>query len=390
MKGSYIVVLGIAFLTSCGGGDGKKSVESIIENGSLGEMKAKRSELVQKRDELSGQLTRLDDAISELDTLHKLALVSTTTVKDTLFNHYIELQGSVSTKQNIVINAEYNGILTEVYVREGQDVKKGQLLAKIDDGGLSQQLAQAEVQANLARTTYERQKRLWDQNIGSEIQFLDAKTSYEAQEKAIAQLEDQIAKTRVTAPFSGTIDDIITDQGSVVAAGAALMRIVSLKNMYIEAEVPEKYLPNISKQTSVEIYFPVLGKTLESKVRQAGNYINPNNRSFKIEIDVPNSSGDIKPNLTTKLKVYDYTNEDAILIPQNVVSENANGDQYVYVAEKNGKESEGVAKRVIIKTGKTQGDIIEVLEGLSTGDHIINEGARSVEEGQVVKIIEEN
>ncbi len=390
MKGSYIVVLGIAFLTSCGGGDGKKSVESIIENGSLGEMKAKRSELVQQRDELSGQLTRLDDAISELDTLHKLALVSTTTVKDTLFNHYIELQGSVSTKQNIVINAEYNGILTEVYVREGQDVKKGQLLAKIDDGGLSQQLAQAEVQANLAKTTYERQKRLWDQNIGSEIQFLDAKTSYEAQEKAIAQLGDQIAKTRVTAPFSGTIDDIITDQGSVVAAGAALMRIVSLKNMYIEAEVPEKYLPNISKETNVEIYFPVLDKTVESKVRQAGNYINPNNRSFKIEIDVPNSSGDIKPNLTSRLKVYDYTNKDAILIPQNVVSENANGDQYVYVAEKNGKESEGVAKRVIIKTGKTQGDIIEVLEGLSAGDHIINEGARSVEEGQVVKIIEEN
>ncbi|MGS2739726.1 efflux RND transporter periplasmic adaptor subunit [Sinomicrobium sp. M5D2P17] len=390
MKGSYIAVLGIAFLTSCGGGDGKKSVESIIENGSLGEMKTKRSELVQQRDELSGQLTRLDNAISELDTLHKLALVSTTTVKDTLFHHYIELQGSVNTKQNIVINAEYSGILTEVYVREGQDVKKGQLLAKIDDGGLSQQLAQAEVQANLARTTYERQKRLWDQNIGSEIQFLDAQTSYKAQEKAIAQLKDQVAKTRVIAPFSGTIDDIITDQGSVVAAGAQLMRIVSLNNMYIEAEVPEKYLPNISKGTDVNILFPVLNKTVESKVRQAGNYINPNNRSFRIEVGVANTDGDIKPNLTAKLKVYDYLNEKAILVPQSVVSENANGDQYVYVAEKNGKEAEGVAKRVIIKTGKTQGDIIEVLEGLSAGDHIINEGARSVEEGQVVKIIEEH
>ncbi|MGS2764066.1 efflux RND transporter periplasmic adaptor subunit [Sinomicrobium sp. M5D2P9] len=390
MKGSYIAILGIAFLTSCGGGGEKKSVESIIESGSLGEMKTKRSELVLERDELAGQLTRLDDAISELDTLHKLALVSTTTVKDTLFHHYIELQGSVNTKQNIVINAEYNGILTQVYVREGQDVKKGQLLAKIDDGGLSQQLAQAEIQANLARTTFERQKRLWDQNIGSEIQFLDARTSYESQERAIAQLKDQIAKARVIAPFSGTIDDIITDQGSVVAAGTALMRIVSLKDMYIEAEVPEKYLPNISKGTDVEINFPVLGKTLKSKVRQAGNYINPNNRSFKIEVDVPNTSGDIKPNLTAKLKVYDYTSEKAILIPQSIISENADGEQYVYVAEKNGKEAEGVAKRIIIKTGKTQGNIIEVLEGVSSGDHIINEGARSVEEGQVVKIIEEN
>lgn len=390
MKRSYIAVLGIVFLASCGGGGGKKSVESIVESGSLSDMKSKRSELVQQRDELSAQLTRLDDAISELDTLHKLALVSTTTVKDTLFHHYIELQGSVNTKQNIVINAEYNGILTAVYVREGQDVKKGQLLAKIDDGGLSQQLAQAEIQANLAKTTYERQKRLWDQNIGSEIQFLDAQTSYEAQERAIAQLKDQVAKTRVIAPFSGTIDDIITDQGSVVAAGAALMRIVSLDNMYIEAEVPEKYLPNISKGTDVKIHFPVLGKTVESKVRQAGNYINPNNRSFRIEVGISNTDGDIKPNLTAKLKVYDYLNEKAILLPQSVISENSRGEQYVYVAEKNGKETEGVAKRVIVKTGKTQGDIIEVLEGIAPGDHIINEGARSVEEGQVVKIIEEH
>ncbi|WP_268223167.1 efflux RND transporter periplasmic adaptor subunit [Sinomicrobium oceani] len=389
MKKLYITVLGIAFLTSCGGGGGNKSVDKIIESGSLNEMKSKRSEIVQQRDELSAQLSQLDEAISKLDTLHKLALVSTMRVKDTLFNHYIEVQGNVNTKQNIVINAEYSGILTEVYVKEGQDVQKGQLLAKIDDGGLSQQLAQAEVQASLAKTTYERQKRLWDQNIGSEIQFLDAKTSHEAQERAIAQLKDQIQKTRVTAPFAGTIDDIITDQGSVVAPGNPLMRIVSLKNMYIEAEVPEKYLPSVSKGTEVQIDFPVLDKTVSSKVRQAGNYINPNNRSFKIEVDVPDTDGDVKPNLTAKLKVYDYFKKDAILIPQSLLSENAKGEQYVYVAEKNGKESEGIAKRVIVTPGKTQGDIIEILDGLSPGDHIIKEGARSVEEGQVVKIIAE-
>lgn len=387
MKKLYIPVLSIALLASCGGGGGKKSVENIIEGGSLQEMKTKRGELVIQRDELSGQLTRLDEAISKLDTLHKLTLVSTTRVKDTLFNHYIEVQGSVSTKQNIVINAEYNGTLKEVYVKEGQAVRKGQLLAKIDDGGLSQQLAQLQVQANLARTTYERQKRLWDQNIGSEIQFLDAKTSYESQEKAIAQLKDQIARTTVTAPFSGTIDDVITDQGAVVAPGTALMRIVSLRNMYIEAEVPEKYLASIKKGTDVQIDFPVLGETVNAKVRQVGNYINPNNRSFKVEVDVPNESGDIKPNLTAKLKVNDYTSENAILIPQNIISENANGEQYVYLAENNGSKNEATAKRVIIKTGKTQGDIVEVLDGISDGDYLINEGARSVEEGQMVKII---
>ncbi|MBC9794909.1 efflux RND transporter periplasmic adaptor subunit [Sinomicrobium weinanense] len=387
MKKLYITVFGIALLTSCGGGGGKKSVENIIESGSLEAMKTKRGELVMQRDELSGKLTQLDEAIAKLDTLHKLALVSATEAKDTLFNHYIELQGNVSTKQNILINAEYNGILTQVYVKEGQAVRKGQLLAKIDDGGLSQQLAQLEIQANLAKTTYERQKRLWDQNIGSEMQFLDARTSYESQEKAIAQLKDQIAKTTVTAPFSGTIDDVITDQGTAVTPGNPLMRIVSLNNMYIEAEVPEKYLASIKKGTDVEIDFPVLGKTVDAKVRQVGNYINPNNRSFKIEVDVPNDSGNIKPNLTAKLRVNDYTSEHAILIPQSIISENANGEQYVYIAEKNGKKDQAIAKRVIIQTGKPQGDIMEVLEGISAGDHLINEGARSVEEGQVVKII---
>lgn len=161
-------------------------------------------------------------------------------------------------------------------------------MAKIDDGGLSQQLAQLQIQVDLAKTTFERQERLWNQKIGSEIQYLQAKSSYEAQASAVNQLQQQLEKTNVRAPFSGTIDDVITDQGSVVAPGqSALFRIVNLDNMYIETDVPERYISDISEGKEVLVEFPILGITLNAKVRQAGNFINPANRTFKAEIAVP-------------------------------------------------------------------------------------------------------
>ena len=288
----------------------------------------------------------------------------------------------------MVITPEYSGILTNVYVKEGQKVKKGQLLAKIDDGGLSQQLAQLKIQADLSRTTFERQKRLWDQKIGSEIQYLQTKSSYESQQQAVNQLKQQLAKTTVRAPFSGTIDDIITEQGSVVGAGQTqLIRIVNLDNMYIETEVPERYISNVVAGKNVQVEFAVLGKTIDTKVRQASDFINPANRTFKVEIAIPNKEKTIKPNLTAKLKINDYTSENALLVPQSIISENAEGEQYVYVVKNKNANGEGVANRVIIKTGKTQGDVIEVLEGIENGVEIIKEGARSVKDGQTVKVL---
>ena len=248
-------------------------------------------------------------------------------------------------------------------------------------------MAQLQIQADLAKTTFERQKRLWDQKIGSEIQFLQAKSNYEAQEKAVKQLKQQIGKTAVRAPFSGTIDDVITEQGSVVSPGQSqLFRIVNLKDMYIETDVPESYITSITNGKNVKVEFPVLGSELDAKVRQAGNFINPANRTFKIEVAVPNNDNKIKPNLTAKLKINDYTNENAILIPQSIISENAEGKQYVYtVTDK--QDNKGKAKRVFIETGKTQGDYIEVLSGLENGNEIVDEGARSVKDGQEVKIL---
>lgn len=387
MKNIYILFLTVLIISSCSG-DKKKSVEDIIASDDLELIRKKKTELDASAQEISNQLKQIEAKIKVLDPQEKIPLITTIEAKETVFTHYVELQGSVSTKQNIVIYPEFSGVLSTVYVKEGQPVSKGQILARIDDGGLSQQLSQLKIQTALAKTTFERQERLWNQKIGSEIQFLQSKATYEAQEQAVNQLQNQIAKTVVRAPFSGTIDDVITEQGTVVAPGqSALFRIVNLQDMYIETDVPERYISEVTPGKGVQVDFTVLNKQINAKVRQAGNFINPANRTFKIEIGIDNKEKLIKPNLTAKLKINDYTNEKAILIPQSIISENANGEQYVYVISDK-TENKGKAKRVIIETGKTQGDNIEVLSGLENGNEIVDEGARSVKNGQEVKILE--
>ncbi|WP_378181407.1 efflux RND transporter periplasmic adaptor subunit [Aquimarina sp. SS2-1] len=387
MKKIHIILSVFLLIISCGQ-EGGKSIEKVIEKGDLSAIRAKRSEIVAEQQAVANKLKQLDEAIASLDTIKKLPLVTTITAKDTLFTHYLELQGSVETKKNIVLYPETAGTLVRVLVKEGQRVSKGQTLARIDDGGLSQQLAQMEVQAELAKTTFERQKKLWEQKIGSEIQYLQAKTNYESTKNGVEQMKRQLAKSVVSAPFSGIVDDIMAEQGSVVAPGqTALIRIVNLDEMYIETEVPESYISSIVTGKEAKVYFPVLGKTIDAKIRQVGNYINPNNRSFTVEVAIPNKNGMIKPNLTAKVKINDYTSENAILIPQSIISENSDGDQYTYIANSKDAKNIAKAKRVIVKTGKTQGDYIEILDGINNGDAIISEGARSVKDGQKVEII---
>ncbi|WP_242134313.1 efflux RND transporter periplasmic adaptor subunit [Aestuariivivens marinum] len=386
MKYIYITLLSTIILSSCGD-TSKKSVEDIIASKDKTAIETKRTELKQQQQQIATDLEKIEAELDKLNNKKVLPLITTITIEKVEFNHFLEVQGSVKTKQNILLYPEFAGTLTHVYVKEGQKVNKGQTLAKIDDGGLGRQLSQAKTQEALAKTTYERQKRLWEQKIGSEIQFLQAETTFKAAQDAVKQLQSQLEKTFVRAPFPGIIDDVITDQGSVVAPGQSpLLRIVNLDNMYIEAEVPETHLPNVTKGKKVEVNFPVLGKTIITSIRQVGNFINPNNRAFKIEVGVPNKDGDIKPNLTSKLKINDYTNTKAILIPQNIISENSLGEQYVFVVDSSVKNNIGKAKKVIITTGKMQGDFIEVLTGLNAGDFVIKDGARSVQDEQEVEI----
>lgn len=399
-------ILAVLTLASCE--DAPADVDALVASGDLEAIKSEQQRLKDENTELQLKLKKLNIAVEKAEKKKSGPLVSTMTVRDTLFNHFLELQGNVETKQNVIISAEYGGVLTRVYVNEGDRVRKGQLLARIDDGGLSSQLAQLEVQSQLAKTTYERQKRLWDQKIGSEIQFLNAKASYDASVSSINQLKAQLGKASVNAPFSGIIDEVITEQGSAVMPGSQLYRIVNLSDMYITSEVPESYLGSVKEGTSVTVGFPILGKSIESKVRQTSNFIQPTNRSFAIEVAVPNKDGMVKPNLTAKLKINDYSNENAILIPLSVISENSEGEQYVYIADRvdggkafakaeskqdsaitttNTVKGDTVARRVIVQTGRTQGDYIEILSGLKSGDEIIVKGARSVQDKQEIRIL---
>ena len=388
MKNIYLILLTVLILTSC---EGKKatSVAGILATNDVAQIKSKKAALDAKQQELSVELKQLNDRLDALNEDKNIPLITTFTAKETVFTHFIELQGNVQTKQNVLIYPEMPGILKSVFVKEGQNVVKGEILARIDDGGMSEQLAQLTANAQLAKTTYERQKRLWAQKIGSEIQFLQTKTSFEAQSSAVNQLKSQLEKAVIRAPFAGIIDNIFKERGIVVAPGmgSEIFRIINLSNMYIETEVPETYIGSITKDKLVTVNFPVLGETVTSKVRQVGNFINPSNRSFKIEIGVANFNGNIKPNLTAKLKLNDYTNENAVLIPQSIISENAKGAQFIYVVKNKKEDNEAIAERLIIETGKTQGDFIEVTKNLAAGAEIVMEGARSVNNGQVVKVL---
>ncbi|MEX0273771.1 MAG: efflux RND transporter periplasmic adaptor subunit [Flavobacteriaceae bacterium] len=387
MKKSIVLIAGL-FLAACGNKEGQ-STSDIIAGGDLGAIRAKKSEVAQKYKAYEADMRQLDSAIAVLSKEEKFPLVTTIAVAPMKFDHFLELQGNVATKQNVLVYPEMSGTLQKVYVSEGQRVFKGQLLANIDDGGMGSQLEQLKTQAALAKTTYERQKRLWDQKIGSEIQFLQAKSNFEASENAVKQAQSQLGKSSIRAPFSGIIDDVVKDQGTVVAPGpgSEVFRIVNLSNMYIEVDVPESYLSAVKKGTEAQVYFPILGDTVLTKVRQTGNFINPSNRAFGVEIPVPNKNGNIKPNLTAKVRLNDYSNDRAFIIPQSIISENAEGQQYVYVAQKT-EGNKARVKKSIITTGKTQGSNVEVLTGIKAGDLLIKEGARSVKDGQGVEIME--
>ena len=386
MKKFYSIIALSLLLVACGSSE-NGTVSQTIESGNLEAIRNMKATLTSELNVIESDLAALEAAIASLDRSENLPLVTTFEVQPQVFNHYLDLQGNVKTRENVLLYPEMAGTLLSVKVAKGDRVSKGQLLAVIDNGGMSNQLSQLKTQAALAQTTFERQANLWKQKIGSEIQYLQAKAQAEAQANAVLQLEKVLAKAQITAPFSGVIDQVLKDPGTVVSPGngSEVFRLINLSNMYIDVDVPEGYLGAVTKGKKAGVYFPVLQDSVNAVVRETGNYINPNNRSFSAEIAINNPNGSIKPNLNARVHINDYTNENALLIPQSVISENAAGEQYAYVAELHGETA--VAKRHIITTGKTQGDYVEVISGINAGDLIIKEGARSVKDAQAVKIL---
>jgi RND family efflux transporter MFP subunit len=354
---------------------GEKSTDDLIKDKNITELKNRKATI-------QAELEKIDAAlVNGNKTPESEALVSVVTIKDTVFNHYLEVQGNVNTKENILVQPEFSGTLTTLNVKAGQRVVKGQILGKVDDAGMSQQLASIENQYALAKTTFERQKNLWDKKIGSEIQFLQAQAQMISAQKSVAQMRAQVAKTVIRAPFSGTIDEVFVERGQVVAPSPqGLMRIVNLSNMYVSTTVPETYIGKLKPGTEVDVFLTSLGKTYKGKVRQVANFINPSNRSFGIEVSVPNPDNLLRPNQVAKLKIIDYTTNNAIVVPTNVVQEDGEHNKFVFIATNvNGKS--GVAKKVLVKVGKSSNNVTEILSGLAANDVIITEGVNNIADG---------
>lgn len=365
------------------------SIESLIESGDIDELKKRKKEYVDAMNTMKVELNEINNGISLLDENERLTLVSKYEIQQTIFNTYIEAQANLKTRKNVLILPEFQGTLEKVFVSEGQEVKKGQLLAEINDSGLNEQYEQMVIQAEFAKENFERTQRLWDNNIGSEMQYLKSKTDYEASEKMVDQMKDRLSKTKIYAPFDGEIDEIISNVGSNLIPGVSqILRLVNLDIIYAESFVSEKYISFIGEGTEAIVQIPLLNMDYRSSVNQTGNFINPSNRTFRIEVPVENFDNRIKQNLDAKIKINIYKKDDAIVIPLRIVREDALGKNFVYVMSEDNKEGVYLTSKQFITLGNKSEDKVEVTEGLSLGDIVVLEGAYSVEDSQRVKLID--
>ncbi|MCP2042707.1 efflux RND transporter periplasmic adaptor subunit [Pontibacter sp. HSC-36F09] len=352
---------------------------------------AQLAELKQQQTELQEQIAQLE---AELKAEGKGGPVEKKTVPVTVaqvqqdtFRHYLEVQGRVDFDQNVFVSAKVPGVLTSVRVKRGDKVNKGQTMATIDAQVLEQNIAEVRTRLELANVAYVRQKNLWDQKIGTEMQFLTAKNNKEALERSLATLQQQRDQYNVKAPVSGVVDNVIPNAGEAVAPGVGIIRVVNTSGSKIVAEVSEAYLTRISKGDEALVRFPDLNQEITATVDVVSSFINPGSRTFTIELRPKNVDVELRPNLVAVVRIQDYRKEDAIIIPVNLVQRDEKS-QYVYVAQKQGERY--VATRKEVETGVNYQGQVEVLKGLKAQDYIITAGYQSVNEGQPVVFNQES
>jgi membrane fusion protein (multidrug efflux system) len=384
MKNKSIVIIALAlFLASCS--NSKKD-----QAGALNDKKAKLEKLKTEQKDLVSQIAKLEQEVAVLDTNAAKAenpkLVTIASVAPDSFSHYIELQGRVDA-QNISYVAPPNGqggIVKGLYVTEGQYVKKGQLLAKLDDQLIRQQVEPLRVQLSAAEDTYRRTKNLFDQGIGTYQNVLNAKTQVESLQKQIGIIQQQVALTNVTAPASGVADQVNVRVGEAFTGTSATgpqIRIVNTNDLKVAAEVPENYLGRVQTGSSLEVVLPEENnRVIRAIVNVVGKVINPNTRTFPIEAKIPSNSN-LKPNQLAKVHIKDYGNTHAITIPVNTLQNDENGKFVMVAAAENGKL---IARKRSITVGELYNDQLEVKSGLQTGDKLIVQGAQGLYDGQLI------
>ena len=332
---------------------------------------------------MNNELKSIEQEISKLDPSKKLPIVTAIPAKIGEFKHYIEIQGVVRADKNIEIRPELGGTVKSILVKEGQRVSTGQLLVQLDDSSIKNNIAELNTQLNLAKTTFERQERLWNQKIGSEMQYLQAKTQKESLENNIATIKNQARKMKIIAPFSGIVDMIFPKNGELTNPQSPVVRLINLDKVYVEADITEIYLPVIKIGTETILKFSSINKEVNAKIAQIGNYINPDNRSFKTRINISNKDQSIKPNLLADVKILDFET-NGIIIPSNLVQQDQKGNDYVFTIKTENGENKII--KTIVTISNEYNHEVYISEGLSVNDTIVNEGARLVKTGDVVEI----
>jgi len=344
----------------------------------LAKLKSESADLQIEIDELEGKIIAEDPSFGK-KSIAKATLIETKTVTPALFTSFIEFPAEAKSKKNAVVSAEQGGIAVAVYAKEGQTVSGGATLVKIDDKVIKQNMIELETQTSFAKTVYEKRKRLWDQNIGAEIDYLQAKTNYEGLQKQMNTLQTQASKSSVIAPFSGVVEEVMIKQGEMASPGVPLVRVVNLRSIEVETDLSESYLGQVKRGDKVEITFPSLAEPVLAKVSNVSQILNATNRTFKVQIDIPNGKGLIKPNMTGLVKVQDYAKEDAIVVSSKILRQEQ-GKSFVFVA------NDSKAERRNVTTGKTANGNTEILTGLVANDQLITVGSRDLTDGAPVKI----
>ena len=344
--------------------------------------KGKLEKLKVQREELDTKIAQLEAEINPngLPAEVKSSTVKVEPVIGCIFNHYIEVQGVVDGDQNVAVSPQTPGIVTAVYVTEGSNVKKGQVLAELDAVVLKQSLDELKTQASLVSNLFDKQKALWEKNIGSEVQFLQAKTNKEALENKIKTLQGQIDMARVISPISGTVESMPLKVGQMASPGTptSAIRVINMSSAKVKADVSENFASRIQNGNSVIIRFPDTGKEIESKLSFTSNFIDPTNRTFQVECKIQSGEVQLRANMIAYVKIKDYTNEKAFCIPVNYVQTNKDG-KFIFVAIQ--KDNKWIATRRMVKQGMDYNGMAEITEGLTTGDKVISSGYQSVNEG---------
>jgi membrane fusion protein (multidrug efflux system) len=369
-QNAIIFTLILAVLAACGG-DGTEAIKAKIEK-----LKQQQSETKAEIEKLEKSLVALGDSSSKKNVKIKEVAVSTVAPKE--FRHFLEIQGKVDSDKNVLVSSLTAGTIMKILVNRGDNVKKGSVLAIIDDDLIKKGIGELQTNIELAKTVYEKQKNLWDQKIGTEVQYLQSKATYESLKKKMDQLEEQQSAYRIKATIDGTVDEIYPNEGEITAPGQPFFRIVNTSGFKVIAEIGEGYINKVKKGNKVLLYFPDIDYTMETYVKVVSDVISPVNRTFLVEFELKNTPPNLKANMLTYVKILDYSKSGAIVIPVNTIQHSEAGD-FVYTV-KNKK-----AVKTNIKTGAIYRTDAEIISGLSEGDQIITVGYQDMTEGQEVK-----